>query len=75
MRILQDSDIFSLGKHCKNQYLMEERMKVKDLREILKDYSDDAEVVIVDFTTGNRKDAIVGSDDEDEGSNYCTISC
>ena len=50
-------------------------MKVKDLREILKDYSDDAEVVIVDFTTGNRKDAIVGSDDEDEGSNYCTISC
>ena len=50
-------------------------MIVRDLKEILKNYNDDAEVVVVDFSNGETREAFVGSDDEDEGEQYCRISC
>ncbi len=49
-------------------------MTVKELKEMLKNYNDDAEVVVVDFCNGITMEAIIGSDDEDEGEKYCRIS-
>ena len=48
-------------------------MKVKDLKIILDDYDDNAEVVIVDWSNGNTFIPTVGSDDIDEGDAYCRI--
>lgn len=48
-------------------------MKVKDLKAELENYNDDAEVVVIDWSTGNTFDATVGGDDEDEGEAYCRI--
>lgn len=49
-------------------------MRVKDLKSILeKEYDDNAEVIIVDWSTGHTYEASVGSDDEDEGTKYCRI--
>ena len=48
-------------------------MKVKDLLEELANYDANAEVVVVDWATGNQYDPTIGSDDEDEGSAYCRI--
>ena len=49
------------------------RLTVKDLKIILDDYDDDAEVVIVDWSNGNMFIPTVGSDDIDEGNVYCRI--
>ena len=49
-------------------------MTVKALKDILADYNDDAEVVVVDFSNGREFDFAVG--DDDNGSEYtktCTI--
>lgn len=48
-------------------------MKVKDLRAMLEDYNDDAEVVIVDWSSGNAFEPTIGGDDEDEGEKFCRI--
>ena len=48
-------------------------MKVKDLKKALEAYNDNAEVVIVDWSTGAEYDATIGSDDDDEFSKYCRI--
>lgn len=50
-------------------------MRVKDLKNILEEYDDNAKVVVVDFCNGTTRDAVVGSDDDDEGDKYCRISC
>ena len=49
-------------------------MTVKDLKEELDNYDDEAEVVVVDFSNGRVWDAIIGSDDEDEFTEFCRIS-
>ena len=46
-------------------------MTVKQLKEALGDYADEAEVVIVDWSNGKELEPTVGSDDEDEYTNYC----
>ena len=48
-------------------------MKVKDLKQLLDDYDDDAEVIGVKWSNGATFDIAVGSDDEDEGSDFCSI--
>ncbi len=48
-------------------------MKVKDLKEELASYDDNAEVIVVDFSNGRSYEPTVGSDDEDEGTEYCRI--
>lgn len=48
-------------------------MKVHDLKKALDNYEDDAEVIIVDWSTGREMEPSIGSDDEDEGSEYCRI--
>lgn len=48
-------------------------MTVKTLKEILNEYDDDAEVVVVDWSTGRTYSPTIGSDDEDEGTEYCRI--
>ena len=48
-------------------------MFVKELKKILEEYDDDAEVIGVDWSNGNTFDINVGGDDDDEGSKYCRI--
>ena len=48
-------------------------MTVKQLKEALEDYDDESEVVIVDWSNGKEFEPTVGSDDEDEYTNYCRI--
>jgi hypothetical protein len=48
-------------------------MTVKDLKEELMNYNDDAEVIVVDFSNGRVYDPTIGSDDENEGTEYCRI--
>ena len=49
-------------------------MTVADLKHMLNEYPDDAEIRVVDFTNGRTYDLSVGSDDEDEGETACTFS-
>ena len=49
-------------------------MKVKELKSILEDYDDEAEVIGVDWSNGQTFDITVGSDDEDEGTKFCSIA-
>ena len=48
-------------------------MTVKELKEELVFYSDDAEVVIIDWSNGREYEMTIGSDDEDEGTRFCRI--
>lgn len=48
-------------------------MTVKQLKNILEEYDENAEVIGVDFSTGSEFDISVGSDDEDEYIDYCRI--
>ena len=48
-------------------------MTVKDLREELEQYDDTAEVVIVDWSNGREYDLSIGSDEQDEFTEYCRI--
>lgn len=48
-------------------------MTVKELREQLNNYSDNAEVIVVDWTNGREYSPTVGGDDEDEGTEKCRI--
>ena len=48
-------------------------MTVKELREMLESYNENAQVIIVDWSNGREYDSSIGSDDEDEGINYCRI--
>ena len=47
---------------------------VREIKEELENYNDDAEVRLVDFANGRIYDIVVGSDDEDEYDKACTIS-
>lgn len=47
---------------------------VRELKKLLSDYSDDAEVIVVNWETGTSSNITVGGDDEDEGTAYCRIS-
>ena len=48
-------------------------MTVKQLKEMLKEYNDNAEVLVVNWTNGNEYEPTVGSDDEDEYTEKCRI--
>lgn len=48
-------------------------MTVKQLKKVLEDYDDNAEVIGVDWSNGKEYEITVGSDDEDEGIDYCRI--
>ena len=48
-------------------------MTVKQLKEALGDYAAEAEVVVVNWSNGEEFEPTVGSDDEDEYTNYCRI--
>lgn len=48
-------------------------MIVKELREELERYDDNAEVIIVDWSKGSEYSLSIGSDDADEGSKYCRL--
>ena len=48
-------------------------MTVKELKMLLDDYDDDAEVVVVDWSNGRTMEPSIGCDDEDEGSVFCRI--
>lgn len=48
-------------------------MKVEDLKSILDEYNDNAEVIIVDWSNGRTFDFSVGSDDNDEYTEFCRI--
>lgn len=48
-------------------------MKVKDLKSILESYDDNAEVLVVDWSTGRTFSLTVGGDDDDEGTEFCRI--
>lgn len=48
-------------------------MVVKDLKNILENYNDDAKVIIVDWSTGQEYTPTVGGDDENEGTDFCRI--
>ena len=48
-------------------------MTVKELKEILEDYSDDAKVIVVDWSIGLGYEPTIGGDDLDEGAEYCRI--
>lgn len=49
-------------------------MTVSELIEVLKnEYDGDAEVVVVDWSTGRTYDISVGGDDLDEGTAFCRI--
>lgn len=48
-------------------------MKVKDLKSILESYDDNAEVLVVDWSTGRTFSPTVGGDDDDEGTEFCRI--
>ena len=48
-------------------------MTVKDLKTMLDDYEDNAEVIGVSWSDGKTFEITVGGDDEDEGSRLCRI--
>ena len=48
-------------------------MTVKELKDILTHYNDDAEVIVVDWGAGRSFSPSIGCDDEDEYSDYCRI--
>ncbi len=48
-------------------------MTVKELREQLEEYDDNATVVVVDWTNGSEYEPTVGGDDEDEYTEKCRI--
>ncbi len=56
-------------------------MTVKDLKQELEKYKDDAEVILVDGSSGETFTPVIGSDDEEEGyldndidgDTYCSI--
>lgn len=48
-------------------------MTVKELKEELERYDDNAEVIIVDWSIGLGYSPTVGGDDLDEGTRYCRI--
>ena len=48
-------------------------MKVNDLIKMLEDYNGDADVIFVEWDTGRTYDITVGSDDDDEGTKYCSL--
>ena len=48
-------------------------MTVKELREQLKEYNDNANVVVVDWENGTEYEPTVGGDDEDEYTDKCSI--
>ena len=48
-------------------------MTVAELKNELKEYNDNAEVVGIDWSTGETFDITVGGDDEDEYTEYCRI--
>ena len=51
-------------------------MTVKELRTLLNDYSDDAQVLVVDWANGVEYENVgVGSDEDDEYDEFCRISC
>ena len=50
-------------------------MKVKELKKILDNYADDAEVIVVDWSDGVEYESVgVGSDEDDEYTEVCRIS-
>lgn len=48
-------------------------MTIKELKEELKNYNDNAEVIIVDWSNGRSYEPTIGGDDVDEGTKYCRI--
>lgn len=48
-------------------------MTVKELREALNEYDDNAEVIVVNWSNGYTYDVTIGGDDEDEGTAYCRL--
>ena len=48
-------------------------MTVRELKNALNEYNDNAEVIIVNWTSGWSFDPSIGSDDENEGETYCRI--
>lgn len=48
-------------------------MTVRDLKSILEDYDDEAEVVVVDWSNGREYYPTIGGDDGDEYVEYCRI--
>lgn len=48
-------------------------MNVQGLKDILKGYDDEAEVIGVNWSNGETFDITVGSDDEDEITKFCRI--
>lgn len=48
-------------------------MTVKEFKEQLEAYNEDAEVVVVDWANGTEYDPTIGGDDEDEFTEKCRI--
>lgn len=48
-------------------------MKVAELKNILGEYDDNAEVIVINWSNGNTFVPTIGSDDDDEGTDYCRI--
>ncbi len=48
-------------------------MTVKDLKNLLEEYSDNAEVIGIKWSTGNEFNVTIGGDDEDEYTKFCRI--
>lgn len=48
-------------------------MTVKELKTVLDNYDDDAQVVVVDWSNGRTYSPTIGGDDADEGTKYCRI--
>lgn len=48
-------------------------MTVRELKEQLNEYNDDAEVVVVDWSNGTEYEPTIGGDDEDEYTEKCRI--
>ena len=49
-------------------------MTVAELKEALKSYDDNAEVIGVDWSTGEELELTIGSNDDDEFTRYCRVS-
>lgn len=49
-------------------------MTVKELKEILADYNDNAIVTVIDWSNGRTYTPAVGSDDKKEFTERCSIS-
>ena len=48
-------------------------MTVLELKEALESYENAAKVIVVNWENGRTFEPSVGSDDEDEGEQYCRI--